>query len=294
MTRSYLVVKDYGRFQHYKDRNPPWIKLYFELLSDYDFGCLQDASKMHLIGIWLLASRGDGRVPNDPQWIASRIGATDPVDVQALVTAGFLVVEQGASKPLAERKQNAEPEEEEEKQKTEAKASGAKRPQKKAKPGDERRQTEAQALVAHVVENGLHGVRPANYGNHVKRAQSMLDKAALDYWIEAANGMPLLYAFRDGKAWNVFDLGKNADKALAEWRSKRRSEKKEPDAERLYQILRYTVLPLVRDANPEFPGGLPSYEHTGQEIAREHYHTWNRVLRDEGLLTIEDARREAA
>jgi hypothetical protein len=102
-------VKNFERFQHYKDRSPPWIKLYNELLDDYQFACLQDASKMHLIGIWLLASRSDNRLPYDSAWVAKRINATTKVDLAALVSAGFLIVdqelqspEQDASKPLAE------------------------------------------------------------------------------------------------------------------------------------------------------------------------------------------------
>jgi len=100
-------VKNFERFQHYKDRSPPWIKLYNELLDDYDFGCLQDASKMHLIAIWLLASRSDNLLPYDSGWIARRINATEPVNLEALANAGFIVVLQGgkqdASAPLAER-----------------------------------------------------------------------------------------------------------------------------------------------------------------------------------------------
>ncbi len=61
-------VKNFERFQHYKDRSPPWIKLYNELLDDYGFGRLPDASKMHLVAIWLLASRNDNKIPHDAEW----------------------------------------------------------------------------------------------------------------------------------------------------------------------------------------------------------------------------------
>jgi hypothetical protein len=87
-------VKNFERFQHYKDRNPPWIKLYNELLDDYEFGCLQDASKMHLIAIWLLASRSENKLPYDPEWVARRINATDPVNLDELVRRGFLLTDQ--------------------------------------------------------------------------------------------------------------------------------------------------------------------------------------------------------
>ena len=102
-------VKNFEKFQHYKDRNPPWIKLYNELLDDYEFGLLPDASKMHLIAIWLLASRSENKIPLDPTWVERRINATEKVDLTLLAERGFILldqplqgVEQVDSKPLAE------------------------------------------------------------------------------------------------------------------------------------------------------------------------------------------------
>ena len=104
---GFIGVKNFERFQHYKDRNPPWIKLHAAVLDDYEFGRLQDASKMHLMGIWILASKCDNRIPADPVWIAKRIGANTPVDLQPLIDAGFILRLQRASDALEERKQNA-------------------------------------------------------------------------------------------------------------------------------------------------------------------------------------------
>jgi hypothetical protein len=87
-------VKNFERFQHYKDRAPPWIKLYNELLDDYEFGRLPDASKMHLIAIWLLASRSDNKIPYDAAWVARRINANTKVDLTLLACSGFIVVDQ--------------------------------------------------------------------------------------------------------------------------------------------------------------------------------------------------------
>jgi hypothetical protein len=87
-------VKNFDHFQHYKDRSPPWIKLYNELLDDYEFGLLQDASKMHLIAIWLLASRSANKIPYDSEWISRRINATEPVDLGALADRGFIILDQ--------------------------------------------------------------------------------------------------------------------------------------------------------------------------------------------------------
>lgn len=98
---TYLAIKNWSEFQHYKDRNPPWIKLHRTLLDDYEFGCLQDASKLHLILIWLFASQCEGRVPDDPVFLQKKLGLTTKPDLKTLVDHGFLIPEQSASTTLA-------------------------------------------------------------------------------------------------------------------------------------------------------------------------------------------------
>lgn len=51
-----LVPKNWDKFQHYKDRNPPWIKLHRDLLIDKEFMRLPIASKALAPMLWLLAS----------------------------------------------------------------------------------------------------------------------------------------------------------------------------------------------------------------------------------------------
>jgi 5-methylcytosine-specific restriction endonuclease McrA len=87
---EYVQVKDFDRFQHYKDRDPPWIKLYVRILQDYAFGTLPDAQKAHLMLIWVLASRMDNKIPKDPVFVKNQIGANATVDLDALMAAGFL------------------------------------------------------------------------------------------------------------------------------------------------------------------------------------------------------------
>lgn len=107
---EYLTIKNWAEFQHYKDRNPPWIKLHRTLLYDYEFSCLQDASKLHLILIWLLASQSDGKIPDDPKFIQRRLALTSPPNLKQLIELGFLVLEHNDSKVLADCKQVAMPE----------------------------------------------------------------------------------------------------------------------------------------------------------------------------------------
>lgn len=112
-------VKNFERFQHYRDRSPPWIKLYNSLLDDYAFTRLQDASKAHLLAIFLLASRYENAIPCDILFLSSKIGATEKIDLGALQKAGFIICDDDlsyASNTLAERKQDARPEREAERE----------------------------------------------------------------------------------------------------------------------------------------------------------------------------------
>ena len=87
---SYFSVTNYDQQQHYKDRGPTWIKLYNRLLDDYGFAQLPDAAKWHLIGIFLLASRLNNRIPADPAWLARQVGAMDAIDLSVLERSGFI------------------------------------------------------------------------------------------------------------------------------------------------------------------------------------------------------------
>ncbi len=105
----YLSVSNWARFQHYKNRDPTWLKLYRALLTDYQWSQLDDASKGHLIGLWLMAAKLGNRIPADPEWLGNQIGATQVVSLDALVAGGWLewCEPEHASKSLAPCKQPA-------------------------------------------------------------------------------------------------------------------------------------------------------------------------------------------
>lgn len=104
---EFIAVKNFERFQHYKDRRPPWIKLYNELLDDYEFCALPDASKWLAVGLWLLASRHNNRIRNDAAWIGRMVHASTAVDLAPLLTSGFIYHLDDASETLAKRQQTA-------------------------------------------------------------------------------------------------------------------------------------------------------------------------------------------
>ena len=59
-----LIPKNWSQFQHYKDRAPPWIKLHRSLLDNIDYHRLTPEAAKALPLIWLIASEGDGLIPN--------------------------------------------------------------------------------------------------------------------------------------------------------------------------------------------------------------------------------------
>lgn len=58
----WIVIPNWGKFQHYKDRRPVWIKLYTELNSRDDWLELTDAERGLLAIIWIEYARSGGRL----------------------------------------------------------------------------------------------------------------------------------------------------------------------------------------------------------------------------------------
>ena len=68
-----LSIKNWNRFQHFKDRRPPWIKLYRDLLDDMEWHELDPKASKMLVMLWLIASEhSDGELP-DIKTIAFRL-----------------------------------------------------------------------------------------------------------------------------------------------------------------------------------------------------------------------------
>jgi hypothetical protein len=116
----YLEIKCYWRFQHYRTRGAPWIKLYATLLSDPEFLQLPEAAQAQLMKLWLLASQLGHPLPNRPRLLAGKIGTTGKFHLATLIDAGFLIPsgaadasttlaqrDDGASTTLAQREDDA-------------------------------------------------------------------------------------------------------------------------------------------------------------------------------------------
>lgn len=58
-----MKIKNWTKHQHFKDRKPPWIKLYRDILDDMDWHELDAKSAKVLVMLWLIASENDGELP---------------------------------------------------------------------------------------------------------------------------------------------------------------------------------------------------------------------------------------
>jgi hypothetical protein len=116
-----ITIKGWGDFQHYKQRNPPWIKLHKKLLDNYDFHRLPVASRALAPMLWLLASETEeGAIEADLGKIAFRLRMQiqDVADaIIPLINGDFLAIDCDASALLASCRQHAMPEREKEAEK---------------------------------------------------------------------------------------------------------------------------------------------------------------------------------
>lgn len=89
-----MRIRNWESFQHYKDRNPPWIKLHRSLLDDAEFFALSIDSRAYLPMLWLLAAQDDGHIPDNPIETAWRLRveeSTMQAAYQELYDAQFIV-----------------------------------------------------------------------------------------------------------------------------------------------------------------------------------------------------------
>ena len=86
---KYIRVKNWDDFQHYKDRNPPWIKLHQNLITSMAWVMSDDVQRAYLVGIMLLAAKTDNCIENDPPYIQRVLHMHSPFDPAWLIECGF-------------------------------------------------------------------------------------------------------------------------------------------------------------------------------------------------------------
>lgn len=83
-------IKNWEKYQHYTDRNPPWIKLHVETLASADWVMLADASKLLMIVCMMLAAKERGVFLGDLDYI-KRVAYLDKrPNLTPLIDCGFI------------------------------------------------------------------------------------------------------------------------------------------------------------------------------------------------------------
>ncbi len=110
-----MKIKNWHKFQHFKDRRPPWVKLYRDLLDDIEWHQLDATSAKVLVMLWLIASEDDGNLPNI-KTLAFRLRMTEKQTNDAIISLSHWL-EQGDNSVISQRYQDDLPETETETEK---------------------------------------------------------------------------------------------------------------------------------------------------------------------------------
>ena len=95
-----LRICKWAEYQHYKDRNPPWIKLHYAMLSSRTWVMLNDASRVLAIASMLIASKEDGEFEADPEYFKRVAYLNTKPDWEPLIKSGFCEVLQADASAL--------------------------------------------------------------------------------------------------------------------------------------------------------------------------------------------------
>lgn len=98
-------IKNWREFQHYKDRNPPWIKLHFSILSSKDWVTLDDASRVLAITLMLIGSKNEGLIDGSDsglEYIRRVAYLKKRPNIKPLILCGFLEIASECKQMLAE------------------------------------------------------------------------------------------------------------------------------------------------------------------------------------------------
>lgn len=94
-----LTIPGWEKFQHYKHRNPPWIKLHVELLEDFNsdgtakaYYGLSDTAKLTFIHLLCLRAKYADAIPypND-EWLRVKLGL-EKIEVKSLLASNMLAL----------------------------------------------------------------------------------------------------------------------------------------------------------------------------------------------------------
>mgnify|MGYP001610464632 CR=1 FL=1 len=92
---EFLRITNWSRYQHYKNRNPPWIKLHVQLLQSPEWVSLSESGRLLALVCMMIAPRFGGKIPNDAKYLQGVGLFKRKPNLTELISCGFL------EKPLA-------------------------------------------------------------------------------------------------------------------------------------------------------------------------------------------------
>ena len=112
-----ICVKNWSKYQSYKDRRPPWIRFHRTILDDFTFQSMTADARALLPMLWLLACEHEdpvsGLIPYSYEEIEFRLrmrnGSVTNL-IQELQDADFIECIESVTKPLQNRTQTVPPE----------------------------------------------------------------------------------------------------------------------------------------------------------------------------------------
>jgi len=98
-TQRVITINHWGKFQQYKDRRPNWIKLFIEIIDEFDvdgnpkkFHKLPDSAKLTFVLLACLRANYNNHIPYpDDNWLKTRLGI-GKLDLQPIIEAGFISI----------------------------------------------------------------------------------------------------------------------------------------------------------------------------------------------------------
>ena len=118
---KYITIPNWEKFQHYKDRKPYWIKVYIDIIDEFDengepknFYTLPDSAKLTFLSLLCFRARFNCKIPyKNSQWLAKQLGIKT-VNLEPLENIGCIKI---VSDPYQVDTESLELEKEKEKEK---------------------------------------------------------------------------------------------------------------------------------------------------------------------------------
>jgi len=116
-----IRIKNWEKYQSYKDRKPPWIRFHRTILDDYVFQSMSADSRALLPMLWLLACENDdpksGKITYSIESVSWRLRIRNEIvtkSLRELQTSGFIEFSESrnesVTKPLRNRNETVTPE----------------------------------------------------------------------------------------------------------------------------------------------------------------------------------------